>query len=101
MDGQDLSPLLEGSEPGPRPHFTLGYNQHVWARDEKYAMFCINNRSQARLYDLRSDPDMDKNIAGGNRDIVRRMFDDYILEDAGGPLPLVRPREKGWSFLSR
>jgi arylsulfatase A-like enzyme len=92
MDGQDLSPLLEGSEPGPRPHFTLGYNQHVWARDEKYAMFCINNRSQARLYDLRSDPDMDKNIAGGNRDIVRRMFDDYILEDAGGPLPLVRPR---------
>jgi arylsulfatase A-like enzyme len=101
MDGQDLSPLLEGSEPGPRPHFTLGYNQHVWTRDEKYAMFCINNRSQARLYDLRSDPGMDKNIAGGNRDIVKRMFDDYILEDAGGPLPLVRPREKGWSFLSR
>jgi arylsulfatase A-like enzyme len=92
MDGQDLSPLLEGSEPGPRPHFTLGYNQYVWARDEEYAMFCINNRSQPRLYDLRSDPDMDKNIAGGNRDIVSRMFDDYILEDAGGPLPRVRPR---------
>jgi arylsulfatase A-like enzyme len=101
MDGQDLSLLLEGSEPGARPHFTLGYNQHVWTRDEKYAMFCINNRSQAHLYDLRSDPDMDENIAGGNRDIVKRMFDDYILEDAGGPLPLVRPREKGWSFLSR
>jgi len=101
MDGQDLSPLLEGSEPGPRPHFTLGYNQHVWARDEKYAMFCINNRSQARLYDLRSDPDMDENIAGGNRDIVKRMFDDYILEDAGGPLPRVRPREKDRGFLSR
>ena len=101
MDGQDLSPLLEGSEPGPRPHFTLGYNQHVWARDEKYAMFCINNRSQARLYDLRSDPGMERNIAGGHRDIVRRMFDDYILEDAGGPLPLVRPREKDRGFLSR
>jgi arylsulfatase A-like enzyme len=101
MDGQDLSPLLEGSEPGPRPHFTLGYNQHVWARDEKYAMFCVNNRSQAHLYDLRSDPDMDENIAGGNRDIVKRMFDDYILEDAGGPLPLVRPREKDRGFLSR
>ncbi len=91
MDGQDLSPLLEGSEPGPRSHFTLGYNQYVWARDETYAMFSINNRSQARLYDLRSDPGMDKNIAGGHRDIVRRMFDDYILEDAGGPLPRVRP----------
>jgi arylsulfatase A-like enzyme len=92
MDGQDLSPLLEGSEPGPRPHFTLGYNQYVWARDERYVMFSVNNRSRPHLYDLRSDPDMDKNIAGGNRDIVRRMFDDYILEDAGGSLPRVRPR---------
>jgi hypothetical protein len=43
---------------------------------------------------------MDRNIARGNRDIVRRMFDDYILEDAGGSLPRVRPRERGWSFSS-
>jgi hypothetical protein len=100
MDGQDLSPLLEGSEPGSRSHFTLGYNDHVWARDERYVMFCINNRSRPHLYDLRSDPGMDRNIARGNRDIVRRMFDDYILEDAGGSLPRVRPRERGWSFLS-
>jgi arylsulfatase A-like enzyme len=101
MDGQDLSPLLEGSEPGPRPHFTLGYNEYVWARDERYVMFSINNRSKAHLYDLKSDPDMDKNIAGGNPDIVRRMFNRYILEDAGGPLPRVRPRERGRGFLSR
>jgi arylsulfatase A-like enzyme len=100
MDGQDLSPLLEGSEPGSRSHFTLGYNDHVWARDERYVMFCINNRSRPHLYDLRSDPGMDRNIARGNRDIVRRMFDDYILEDAGGSLPRVRPRERGWSFSS-
>jgi arylsulfatase A-like enzyme len=101
MDGQDLSPLLEGSEPGSRPHFTLGYNQYVWARDERYVMFSVNNRSMPYLYDLRSDPGMYRNIAAGNRDIVRRMFDDYILEDAGGSLPRVRPRERGWSFLSR
>jgi arylsulfatase A-like enzyme len=101
MDGQDLSQLLEGSEPGPRPHFTLGYNDHVWARDERYVMFSVNNRSKPRLYDIRSDPGMHNNIAAGNRDIVRRMFDDYILEDAGGPLPRVQPREKGWFFLSR
>ena len=61
----------------------------VWARDEKYVMFSVNDRSDPRLYDLRSDPDMDKNVAGDNPDIVKRMFDNYILEDAGGPLPRI------------
>jgi hypothetical protein len=89
MDGEDLNVLLEGSEPGQRTHFTLGYNEYVWARDERYVMFSVNDRSDPRLYDLGSDPDMDKNVAGDNPDIVKRMFDDYILEDAGGPLPRI------------
>jgi arylsulfatase A-like enzyme len=89
IDGEDLNVLLEGSEPGQRAHFTLGYNEYVWARDERYVMFSVNDRSNPRLYDLRSDPDMDKNVAGDNPDIVKRMFDDYILEDAGGPLPRI------------
>jgi hypothetical protein len=50
-------------------------------------MFSVNDRSDPRLYDLRSDPDMDKNIAADNPDIVKGMFNKYILEDAGGPLP--------------
>jgi arylsulfatase A-like enzyme len=87
MDGEDLNVLLEGAEPGPRTHFTLGYNEYVWARDDRYVMFGVNDRSDPRLYDLRSDPDMEKNVAGDHPDIVERMFEDYILEDAGGPLP--------------
>jgi hypothetical protein len=71
MDGEDLNVLLE----------------YVWARDDRYVMFSVNDRSDPRLYDLRSDPDMDKNIAADNPDIVKRMFNKYILEDAGGPLP--------------
>jgi arylsulfatase A-like enzyme len=89
MDGQYLTLLLEGSEPDPRPHFTLGYNEYVWARDERYVMFSVNDRSDPRLYDLRSDPDMNENIAGDNPDIVKRMFNRYILEDAGGRLPRI------------
>jgi hypothetical protein len=30
---------------------------------------------------------MYEDVAGGLPDIARRMFDDYVLEDAGGPLP--------------
>ena len=87
LDGQDLSVMLEGGEPEARPHFTLGYHDHVFTRDEKYAMMSRNDGTEARLYDLREDSGMYKDVAKDLPDIARRMFDDYVLEDAGGPLP--------------
>ncbi len=90
MDGQDLSPLLEGNDPEEeRPHFTLGYDDHSWARDDDYILVCRSDGEEARLYDAENDPNMDNDIAGENQDVVRRMFDEYILADAGGePLPM-------------
>jgi arylsulfatase A-like enzyme len=87
MDGQDLSVLLDGGEPEERAHFSLGYNDHAWARDDDYAMFAKNDGSEAYLFDLREDPNMDRNIASSNQDLLNRMWNDYVLEDAGGPLP--------------
>ncbi len=90
MDGQDLSVLFDGGQPDDRPYFTLGYNDHAWARDDNYAMFAKNDGSNALLFDLRTDPNMDTDIAGSNQDIINSMWNDYILEDAGGPLPTYR-----------
>jgi arylsulfatase A-like enzyme len=87
MEGQDLSMLLEGRGPEQRPHFTLGYSEFVWARDEGYAMFGRNDGEEARLYDLLADPKMDRDVAAKRPDVVRRMFDKYVIGDAGGPLP--------------
>jgi arylsulfatase A-like enzyme len=87
MEGQDLSMLLEGRGPEQRPHFTLGYSEFVWARDEGYAMFGRNDGEEARLYDLLADPKMDRDVAAKRPDLVRRMFDEYVIGDAGGPLP--------------
>jgi arylsulfatase A-like enzyme len=87
MDGQDLSVLFDGGQPEERAHFTLGYNDHAWARDQDYVMFAKNDGSNALLYDLRTDPNMHHDIAGSNQDILNRMWTDYILKDAGGPLP--------------
>ena len=59
-------------------------------------MFGRNDRSGLKLYDLESDPDMNHDVAGDNPEIVKRMFEDYILEDAGGSLPRIRaPEEPG------
>lgn len=90
MDGQDLTPVLEGGEPEEeRSHITLGYDNYSWAEDDEYALSVRNDGEEARLYDVKKDPDMDNDIAADNPDVVRRMFDEYILADAGGePLPM-------------
>src|SRR3712207_295809 len=87
MEGQDLSVLLDGGEPEPREHFTLGYDEYVWTRDDRYAMVSRNDGAEANLYDLTTDPGMNRDVAGEHPDVVRRMFDEYVLKDAGGPLP--------------
>jgi arylsulfatase A-like enzyme len=87
MEGRDLSAIFDGKGPGSRPHFTLGYSDFVWARDERYAMFGRNDGMRARLYNLRADPEMNEDVAGANPDVVKRMFEEYVIGDAGGPLP--------------
>jgi arylsulfatase A-like enzyme len=87
MGGTDLSVLFDGGEPEQRPHMTAGYHDHVWTRDVRYATFARYDGSEAKLFDLKSDPKMNKNIAGNNPSLVKRMFEGYVLKDAGGPLP--------------
>ena len=87
MDGQDLSVLFDGGQPQERNHFTLGYDEYVWARDDRYVMVSSNDGADAKLYDLTNDPNMNEDVAGANQDVVQRMFDEYVLKDAGGPLP--------------
>jgi arylsulfatase A-like enzyme len=87
MDGQNLSVLLDGGDPDPRTHFTLGYNNYVWARDDRYVMFGSHDRASAKLFDLREDPEMRQDIAASHPDVVGRMFEGYVLGDAGGALP--------------
>jgi arylsulfatase A-like enzyme len=87
MEGQNLLGIVDGRPPEPRPHFTLGFHDHAWCRDEDYAMFCRYDGTEAKLYDLRTDPKMHRDIAGRYQGIVKRMFEEYVIKDAGGPLP--------------
>ncbi len=87
MQGADLSVLFDGGEPEARPHLTAGYHDHAFARDERWAMFAKNDGSAAHLFDLEDDPKMHNNVADANPDVVKRMWNDYVMKDAGGPLP--------------
>jgi arylsulfatase A-like enzyme len=87
MDGTDLSVLFDDEEPEERAHFTAGYHDFVLTRDEEYAMISRHDGENASLYDLVRDPEMTRDIATANLDVVRRMYGDYVLGDAGGSLP--------------
>jgi arylsulfatase A-like enzyme len=88
IQGTDLSPIFEGKEPEQRrEHFTLGYNNYVWTRDERYVMFSTNTGGESKLYDVSQDPEMRNNLAAKHPETVKRMFTEYVLKDAGGPLP--------------
>ena len=87
MEGQNLQVLVDGGQPAPRPHFTLGFHDHAWCRDENFAMFCRHDGTEAKLYNLRTDPHMDRDIATRYPGHARWMFRQYVIEDAGGPLP--------------
>jgi hypothetical protein len=87
MDGQDLSVILDGGESEPRPHFTLCYRNYVWCGDDQYVMFARNDGARPRLYDIRTDPLQQRNLAEVDPATVERMFDEYVLKDAKGRLP--------------
>ncbi len=89
MDGQNLCVLLEGRSPEPRNHFTLGYGIYSQTRDEQYVMFGRNDGSEAKLFDVLSDPQMHHDIAATDPERVKKMFEEYVLADAGGSLPTV------------
>ncbi len=89
MDGQNLCVLLEGRSPEPRNHFTLGYGIYSRTQDDQYVMFGRNDGSEAKLFDVLSDPDMHHDIAATDPERVKKMFEEYVLADAGGSLPTV------------
>ncbi len=83
MEGADLTPLLDGKQPDQvREHFTIGYHDHVSARDGDYVMVSLGNGRDARLHDLRKDPHMQEDIASKHPEIVRRMYNDYVRQHA-------------------
>ena len=88
MDGEDLTPLLEGRDPGrARDHFSQGYYGYVCCRDERRVMFCRTDGTDAHLFDAINDADQRWNLAEAEPETVKKMFEEYAQKDAAGRLP--------------
>jgi len=88
MDGEDLTPLLEGKEPEQtRDHITQGYGSYICCRDEERVMFCRSDGTQAHLYDAVNDVGQTRDLAEAEPETVKRMYKEYAQKDASGTLP--------------
>jgi hypothetical protein len=61
-------------------------DDYVWCRNDTYVYMARNDGSEARLFDVQSDPSQQHNIAALHPEVTAHMF-ACVLADAGGALP--------------
>jgi arylsulfatase A-like enzyme len=76
----------EGKRAGQRSDFYA--STHDLAPTILY--FSRNDGAKAKPYDVRADPKMRNDLAKDRPEVAKRMFEDYVLRDAGGSLPRYR-----------
>jgi arylsulfatase A-like enzyme len=87
MTGEDLTVLFEDREPPKRPWFTACYDNYVLAGDRDWFFISDSDRRRPRLYDKKTDPRENVDVAEAHPDLVDHFWG--ILEnEAGGTLPV-------------
>jgi arylsulfatase A-like enzyme len=86
MDGVDLSRLLDGRGPPPRPYAFGGYGNSYFIRGDRWALHGPNDGELFHLYDRRADPGEARDVAGANPGTVAGLNRE-VRERAGRPLP--------------
>jgi len=86
MDGRNLWERVTGEKSDRREYATSIFGEWIWCRDEEYAYISDVNGSQAKLYDLRDDPEQHHNIAQRKPNICQKMY-KRVLTDADGSIP--------------
>ncbi len=102
MDGQDLTPLLEGEDPEQtRDHITQGYYRYICCRDGHRVMFCLSDGTDAHLFDAVNDVDQRRDLAEAEPETVKNMYEEYAQRDAAGPpSELLKVRHQATGSLS-
>ena len=86
--------LLDGGEPAPREHFSLGYDEYVWTRDDRYALVSLNDGTEAKLYDLIFKRAMASQMAAASLERTTVTLRDGTGRDTRPPPPPnLRPRD--------
>jgi arylsulfatase A-like enzyme len=86
MDGEDLSPLLDGGDLPERPYAYGGYFNHLYVRGDGWSYVADNRGGHRELFDLTLDPAELHNVASERRDVHEELH-AWLLERIGGLPP--------------
>jgi len=95
VDGQNLWGWVNGEEADRRTYMTSIFSRWVWCRDDEYAFVSDLDGKQARLFDIRGDPDHRIDISNERPEACEKMF-QRILHDAKHMLPRYEIRRQVW-----
>ena len=90
VDGQNLWDIVEGKKQSLVDQVSSGFKNRVFAFDGEYWLTCNRDRSDIKLFKIKSDPQCERNIAENNEKIIERLFSG-IVRDSGGELALLPP----------
>ncbi len=83
---RDVWPLVKGAGGGAPSHIVTGFNYDVMVRTERWGYIARSDGSNARLYDLHSDPGWHTDVAA-DHDAQLKEFHQIVEHEAGGPPP--------------
>jgi arylsulfatase A-like enzyme len=86
MDGVDLSRAFRGKRLPARDYTWGGYSDSFFIRSHRWMLWGYNRPGNFKLFDLRRDPGMTRNVAGANPAVVRDLL-GRVVHRAGGRLP--------------
>ncbi|NLT07211.1 MAG: sulfatase-like hydrolase/transferase [Solirubrobacterales bacterium] len=87
MDGEDLSVMFGDGAPPARAVWTTCYANAVAAGDGRFVLIADNQGERRRLYDSRTDPAQERDVAARYPKVVDRLWDALVF-DAGGTMPV-------------
>ncbi len=85
MEGIDLWPVVRGEKRG-RDHVTVAWGPEITYIDDKWWCNDVFWGGAPLLYDLKSDPELKRNLAADHPEVVARAVAAFE-EDAGGDFP--------------
>jgi arylsulfatase A-like enzyme len=86
MEGADLSRAFRGGKLPERDYAWGGYSDSFYIRSRHWMLWGYNKPGNFRLFDLRRDPGMNRNVAHIHNGIVDQLY-GKVLDRAGGRLP--------------
>jgi arylsulfatase A-like enzyme len=86
MDGVDLSRVLRGKRLPTRDYAWGGYSDSFFIRSHRWMLWGFNRPGNFKLFDLRRDPGMKRNVAASHPGVVDDLL-GRVIRRADGRLP--------------